>query len=76
MNNVSDADPAQVPLSLLVFECSGPCVNAVQRHVNDARVALPFPVGDARDAARGLETGMAYLVNDSGGTPSGPVVAP
>src|SRR5260221_6847571 len=41
LNNVSDADPMQIPLSMLFFEFIGPCVNAVQLHVNDAGPPLP-----------------------------------
>jgi len=40
VNNVSNVDPVQIPLSLLFFEFSGSYVNAVQLHVNNARVAL------------------------------------
>jgi hypothetical protein len=40
LNNVSAADPMQIPLSLLFFEFSGYCVNAVQLHVNVADVLV------------------------------------
>jgi hypothetical protein len=40
LNNVSAAEPVQIPLSLLVLELSGYCVNAVQLHVNAADVLV------------------------------------
>ena len=40
LNTVADADPVQVPLSLLFFEFSGPCVNAPQLTVYDADVLV------------------------------------
>src|SRR5262249_6485477 len=40
LNTVPDAGPAQVPSSLLFFEFSGSCVNAVQLHVYDADVLV------------------------------------
>jgi hypothetical protein len=50
LNTVSDADPAQVPLSLLFFEFSDPCVNALQLHVYDADVLVSRGVdGTASD---------------------------
>jgi hypothetical protein len=35
LSNVADADPVQVPLSLLFFELSGGPQEALQLHVND-----------------------------------------
>jgi len=39
-NTSSAADPVQIPLSLLFFEFSGYCMNAVQLHVNAADVLV------------------------------------
>src|SRR5262249_2986579 len=53
LNTVPDAGPAQAPSSLLFFEFSGSCVNAVQLHVYDADVLVRRGVhGTASDNRR------------------------
>ncbi len=50
LDSVSAAGLAQIPLSLLLLELSGYCVNAIQLHVNAADV-LVRP-GIDRDGSR------------------------